>query len=228
MIAHARKPWKTIIACLLLGAIVNVAVALGFAIKGRWMIDGFLSASTPQPAKAAADVAAVPIVMSGDLNLNTEITGMILRLHLAGPPHAGASSVRLMEFSFECGWPLRSLHGHWEHIIDAASDQTLGTVLMEFRTGLEAGKRLPPLRPLWRGFAINTLFYAAIAFALIAGPFMVLRLRRSARSRRGLCITCGYNLRGLRGCGDDHAVCPECGARHLRCPCLATDATIES
>ena len=63
--------------------------------------------------------------------------------------------------------------------------------------------RLAPLRPLWPGFAINTLFYATILWLLVPGPFV---LRRFLRVRRGLCVACGYDLRG-----DFSQGCPECG-----------------
>ncbi len=41
-----------------------------------------------------------------------------------------------------------------------------------------------PLGPIPLGFAVNTLFYAALLWLLIPGPFA---LRRFLRVRRGLC-----------------------------------------
>jgi hypothetical protein len=64
-----------------------------------------------------------------------------------------------------------------------------------------------PLRPIWPGFAINTVLYAAILYMLLAAPFA---LRRWRRIKRGLCPKCGYDLRG-RGNAADAATCPECG-----------------
>ena len=61
-----------------------------------------------------------------------------------------------------------------------------------------------PCRPIWSGFAMNTIFYAAILWFLTLGPFAA---RRLIRRRRGRCIECGYDLRGA-----EHEVCPECGA----------------
>ena len=60
-----------------------------------------------------------------------------------------------------------------------------------------------PIRPIPGGFVTNTLFYAAILWLVIPGPFA---LRRHLRRKRGLCVPCGYDLRGnpLDGC-------PECG-----------------
>ncbi len=59
------------------------------------------------------------------------------------------------------------------------------------------------LTPIWSGFAINTVFYAAILWMLWLSPFVV---RRFIRRRRGRCIKCGYDLRGA-----EHEACPECG-----------------
>src|SRR5262245_36915851 len=49
--------------------------------------------------------------------------------------------------------------------------------------------RVLPLMPLWPGFAINTVFYAAILWLLFAFPFA---LRRRRRIKRGLCPACAY------------------------------------
>jgi len=61
-----------------------------------------------------------------------------------------------------------------------------------------------PLLPIWPGFAINTIFYAAILWMLCLG-FGAVRRRR--RLKRGLCVKCAYDLRGTSS-----GVCPECGA----------------
>jgi len=58
-----------------------------------------------------------------------------------------------------------------------------------------------PLRPLWPGFAINTLFYAGVLWVLFCGPFA---LRRMIRRRRGRCPACAYPI-------GQSPVCTECG-----------------
>jgi hypothetical protein len=71
--------------------------------------------------------------------------------------------------------------------------------------------RFVPLRPIWPGFAINTLFYAGILWGgwlMLAAP---LALRRRRRIRRGVCPACGYDLRG-RAADSEANLCPECGA----------------
>jgi predicted RNA-binding Zn-ribbon protein involved in translation (DUF1610 family) len=59
--------------------------------------------------------------------------------------------------------------------------------------------------PLWPGFAINTIFYAAILWVLFAAPGAV---RRRLRRKRGQCAACGYSLRDITS-----GKCPECGER---------------
>lgn len=59
-----------------------------------------------------------------------------------------------------------------------------------------------PLRPLWPGFAINTLFYAAILWVLFAIPTA---LRRRWRLKRNLCPGCRYPI-------GTSPLCTECGA----------------
>lgn len=59
-----------------------------------------------------------------------------------------------------------------------------------------------PLRPLWPGFGMCVLVYAAAAWLLFVVP-PVLRLHR--RRRRGACLRCGHLL--VQG----SERCPECG-----------------
>ena len=68
------------------------------------------------------------------------------------------------------------------------------------------GDRPPiPLQLLWVGFTINTIFYGVLLWLLMLGLH---RARRVRRRKRGLCIKCGYDLRG-----DFSAGCSECGWR---------------
>jgi hypothetical protein len=108
------------------------------------------------------------------------------------------------------GWPLLTMNGErWE-----ASPPTApwgspelwvyrAAVLVPQHDGLPnlPWDRLLPLRPIWPGFAINTIFYAAILWLLIPGPFV---FRRYIRRRRGLCPWCAYPM-------GEAEVCTECG-----------------
>jgi hypothetical protein len=62
-----------------------------------------------------------------------------------------------------------------------------------------------PLNPLVSGFAINTIFYAAIAWVLFAAPGAV---RRRLRRKRGQCAACGYSV-----CESVSGKCSECGTQ---------------
>jgi hypothetical protein len=56
-------------------------------------------------------------------------------------------------------------------------------------------------RPIWPGFSVNTIIYAVILWLVIAAPFTA---RRHLRVRRNLCPHCAYPT----GTSD---VCTECG-----------------
>ncbi len=89
------------------------------------------------------------------------------------------------------GWPLLALTSEWPEHGGFAE------------TAIHYGDEVLPLMPIWPGFAVNTIFYGAILWLLILGPFA---LRRYIRHKHGCCIKCGYDLRGA-----EHEVCPECG-----------------
>lgn len=59
-----------------------------------------------------------------------------------------------------------------------------------------------PYWPAWWGLLGNTLFYAAIALAVLV---FVRHRKRSRRRAAGKCVACGYELGGGVG------TCPECG-----------------
>lgn len=81
----------------------------------------------------------------------------------------------------------------------AYADQGRWTIIGTWPDGLHV-----PVSIMWPGFALNTLFYAAIAWGLWQVP---LAIRRRGRRRRNRCVSCGYDRAGL-GIG---AACPECG-----------------
>lgn len=65
-----------------------------------------------------------------------------------------------------------------------------------------------PLRVMVGGSVLNAVCFAIIGVVLVKVPRVLLRL---CRHKRGMCLTCGYDLRG--DCG---AICPECGAETVR------------
>ncbi len=114
-----------------------------------------------------------------------------------------------------CGWPMFALQAQWDGR-NASVDHT-----KRWRGGISRTSVVPmspstngvllnelhvlPCGPMWPGFAINTLFYAAILWMLFAAPFALRRLRGGRRIKRGLCVKCAYPV----GASE---VCTECGA----------------
>ncbi len=109
------------------------------------------------------------------------------------------------------GWPFHALWSHPTHasLIDGVH------VIGSSSGGLAIGfppftnmyghvvPRLLPFRPIWSGFLLDTLFYAAIWGGLFFG---LAAARRIIRRKRGRCPFCAYDLRGELAAG-----CPECG-----------------
>lgn len=99
------------------------------------------------------------------------------------------------------GWPMLSMwcafeqgtHGPVQGGIHLGQRQTPETFIV---TDL-----VLPMRPIFSGFALNALVYAAAAWLLFALPFA---WRRRRRIRRGLCGACAYPFGAS-------PVCTECG-----------------
>ena len=121
------------------------------------------------------------------------------------------------------GWPLLSMSCEYDlnpnrQAIPPCAQSPAGSVLtIRVISGIRTGavdpawihgpdnRGLPralPLRPIPVGFALNTLFYAAILWPLSYDPFVL--LRRVIRKRRGLCPACGYPV-------GESDLCTECG-----------------
>ena len=108
------------------------------------------------------------------------------------------------------GLPMRACYG--VRVGSRWWDADQQTMVFEMKTNtfwtinVNTRQMLLPLRLIWRGFAINTIFYAAVLWVLFAVP---MKVRRWRRIKRGQCASCGYSLRGRGSAGD---ACPECGA----------------
>ena len=119
------------------------------------------------------------------------------------------------------GWPMLALWCETALFTDSEGRGGIETGLPPFNTRLShepapfspqlatrlTEPRVLPLRPIWHGFAVNTLLYATFLWLLICGPFA---LRRFIRVRRGLCPKCAYPM-------GESAVCSECGKALSTC-----------
>jgi hypothetical protein len=115
------------------------------------------------------------------------------------------------------GWPMLSLTCTWDGFVpDITPTHPPNWSLV--KTGIELPiyggtanrggldyARAFPLQIWWPGFAINTIFYAAVLWVVLAVP---LKVRKWRRIKRGQCASCGYSLRGT----PNIEKCPEGGA----------------
>jgi hypothetical protein len=182
---------------LLLGAIFNLAVACGcVATNPQWRTDltilqaaaCFNAAPPPIPPRHGGSGSSSAFLPDGEL-IPGPVSGRkrtwCHEITLGGTRHASYVSVRV-------GWPCLCLEtARYDGRIDRLRTRTI------------SGTADALQRTVWPGFAVNTIFYAAILWLLLAAPFA---LRRRLRKQRGLCPACAYPI-------GESATCTECGAR---------------
>lgn len=111
------------------------------------------------------------------------------------------------------GWPWAALTATEEHFPWAKPPNRAvrGAIVFSGWQG-NPGVWLP-VRPLWHGLVLDSVFYAVVVLAVWSG---LGRGRAWLRTRRSRCAKCGYDRRGIRA----EAACPECG----EAPAAAGDA----
>src|SRR5262245_46006735 len=208
---------------LLAGAIFNVAVAWGCAMWSK------IHANTPRwlpPPQVGEHVAYLqsvgwrPLPMAADKSVKLSVwygTGLGVSLRnvreegewLGAPRRQPLSVFREIISSrhVRAGWPLSALAGDlWQEVDDPFGPcRTRWAIKLpeaEYSRALLVRPALP-LRPIWPGFEINTILYAALLWLLV---FALRRTRRWRRIKRGLCPACAYPL-------GESPTCSECGGR---------------
>jgi hypothetical protein len=174
---------------LVLGAVVNVAVAWGCTLYHTHYMRSFLfqpTNSTPWPQDPPSNWRHSPTSYGAlhSLGLTYEMC-----ISSTAEDHPGGMVV------ITAGWPLRAFR--CSGMSDGSTEVWSGVLKLSWPFSMHR----VPLRPLWPGFAINTAIYAAILWMLFAAPGMI---RHRRRIKRGLCPACGYPV-------GESAVCTECG-----------------
>lgn len=202
---------------LIAGAIVNVAVAWGIATvgpqapgvtsdkpvpNGQWPRDVPFDWPPPKGYGVESNFGVQVMITYSSINSNTP------------------ESVGYGQSLFRYGWPCLAMDLAVQTTIDRAGVRTSYDVaLATVPTALRLPNRVHPyipLRPIWPGFLLNTLFYAAILWALFITPGKV---RRVLRRKRRLCPACAYPI-GVS------SVCSECGQSFARQ--ASSDSSVES
>ena len=203
-----KRHLRTLIVFLLLGAIINIAVAWGCIL---WSSGEF--GSKPTTSSAGAWPGRVPSswpAISRSINAY-DVFGLTEVL-----AYGQERQTTTIEWEFQdvvqVGLPVRSLYSERHCMANPWFSNT--SVVWEAKTWSDGisipfslqrnkpySRQCLPTLPIWPGFAINTIFYAAILWLVFAAPFA---LRRWRRIKRGLCPACAYPV-------GTSSVCTECG-----------------
>lgn len=216
------RTWvRRILVFLLLGAIVNVAVAWGCV----------LFASRRKPVEVSRGFSGTPVTLMtlGEPHVGVEVLScdgveqelpMLVWNERVGGWTEYQGDIRSDDWArtipatrTRAGWPCLALEGWQAHSFGwlslspeqrpHAGDQTHCGLALNDGSDLWLPRRrwILPLRPVIRGFAVNSLVYGSI---LLAVGLTRVAVRASMRKRHGLCPACAYP----RG---SSPVCTECG-----------------
>ena len=200
-----RRHIFTVLIFPLLGAVVNVLVAIALGIWA-FPIDANGQAYTAQEAMRYWNPRVEESEKYNPFSGNTYVTFGVDEIVIndgyrrVGQPHIPYKITMLIS-----GFPARSMVGEF-HISKNKTkavwsiSNPFGDQARTYRSGRSTS--ILPLRPIWSGFVINTIFFTVILWLF----FDLFTIRLYIRRMRGCCIKCNYNLRGDLASG-----CPECG-----------------
>ncbi len=196
-----RRRLFTLAICLLLGAVVNVAVAWGCALGHT----DYMNNEKHPPAlddlrwwkeRAPQGFPLQPVGAADSYGFGLTFT-LLWELEWEVHHTLGDNAWR-----FRAGLPMRSMEQSvW---VERSKRLVVEQDLARIPLWWSSNDVLVPLRRLWLAFAVNSLFYAIVSASVLAS---IVALRRVIRRKRAHCIKCSYDLRGA-----EHETCPECGA----------------
>lgn len=206
MLKWARR----IFVFLLLGAILNVAVAWGCVLcADNRTRDGGVFAQLELSVSTVVSTQSFGVRNLASRNEVPVCTAFLSEAEAAGEERNQRWRSEGPSTLTRAGWPLLALEG-WELHPGFPSERAwLYDRKENLRWGWtwESGVRVPggppmlPLKPRLLPFFANTAFYGMLAWMLSTA---IASVRRGFRTRRGLCPACGYP----RGTSP---VCTECG-----------------
>jgi hypothetical protein len=219
MMARRRTITRMIVLVLLLvaGAIVNVAMAWAFVLRPTGLReidrkDFFWPIAIPKGFERPTAVYGGGIASWGTTKL---VAVVALR-----SGDTGTMDVLL------AGWPCQSLYAERHGVVPRHFAGIPSATSFNSPRNFWQGVTIPwrdahhvscfPTIPVWPGFAINTLFYAAVLALLFFAPG---RIRRFIRMKRGRCPACGYMIAPGTCSG---GVCTECGGPVTQPPAAAS------
>lgn len=204
------KRLRVILGFLLLGAIVNIAVAWVCVCWSETQLDNNFVKNMPWPSP-------VPMGWPETTTLRTGRGFGISKIRASGAAPANSyNRIRSSnQWVLQAGWPLRSLYEerHRTEVWGAYYGSMVASRPEIWSDGLRIPKWIPrrhyqgirdfPTRPLQLGFTLNSIFYGGLLWSF---AIAIAAQRRRTRIHRHQCPTCRYDLRG-----HDHEACPECG-----------------
>ncbi len=206
----------TIAIFVLIGAVVNVAVAWGLAFSIRYdsrMVVGSGLSAPDAPCWGFLRVerfGSVGISAKNVSNIQALVPGWEYQSALVPTwsrlqtrPVAGADRTRRL-IEDARGWPSLTLSCAYTSVVAVPGFSVVDGI--EVRVHPDPNRATIrsislPVRPIWSGFLLNTALYAVLAWLCMRGMVYV---REMMRKERGRCPACAYPM-------GESSVCSECG-----------------
>ncbi|MEE9130049.1 MAG: hypothetical protein V3T84_08530 [Phycisphaerales bacterium] len=215
-----KRAILTCLVLLLVSALLNLALAIGFWWFGerppppnpmmfdpRIVVDPRPRDLTVWRNRRGPDWPQEPQAASRHNSLGITFRSMVWNeSEWSGSPDDVESKITKQDsYSIdivESGWPLRCIAGERWNEYHGQSGPYQSTSGMFVAFGAQW-----PNRVLWLGMLMNEVFYGEVVVLSFEGW---IQGRRAIRRRRGRCRQCAYDLRGNFGAGGGGG-CPECG-----------------